>query len=72
MSGSSALMELDELAVTFGYRDEQATRLAIRKGKFPVKTFKIAGRWVATTRAVHNFIETMSEPVQEGKRWIQT
>lgn len=51
------ILEFDELVALFGYKNERAARRAIRLGRFPVKTFELAGRTVAHVDVVNGYFE---------------
>jgi hypothetical protein len=51
------ILEFDELVELFGYRNERAARRALRLGKFPVKTFLLAGRTVAHVDVVNGYFD---------------
>jgi len=51
------ILEFDELVETFEYVNVRAAKRAIRLGKFPIPTFKLAGRTVAHVDAVAKFFE---------------
>ena len=53
------ILELEELVEIFGYKNVRAARRALRLGKFPVKTFELAGRTVAHVDVVEQYVEHM-------------
>ena len=53
------IIELDQMTEIFGYKNIRATRHAIRRGTFPIKTFKLVGRTVAHAGLVDAFFERM-------------
>lgn len=57
----SPILEFDELVEIFGYTNERAARRALRLGKFPVKTFELAGRTVAHVDVVNGYFEAQKE-----------
>ena len=57
------ILEFDELIELFGYANERAARRAMRLKKFPVPTFKLAGRTVAHVDVVKRYFD---EKYDEG------
>ena len=53
------IIELDQMTEIFGYKNIRATQHAIRRGTFPIKTFKLVGRTVAHAGLVDTFFERM-------------
>jgi hypothetical protein len=51
-------MNLNELALLFGYKDAKNVRRAIQRGNFELPTYKIHGRIVADTEVVKEFFAT--------------
>lgn len=54
-NNNSMYVELDDLAILFGYRNAKTASNAIRNGCFPVHCFKVRGRWVAEREGVKTF-----------------
>ncbi len=54
-------LEMDELTALFGYKNLRAARYAIRKGKFPVATYELAGRLVANVDVVNAYFRSKTE-----------
>lgn len=55
MSDGALYIELDTLALLFGYKNKETARKAIYSGAFPVATYKLRGSWVADKEAVKEF-----------------
>lgn len=50
-------LDTDELAKLFKYSDAHSVLEAVRKGTFPVKTFRIGTRRVADVRDVAKYLD---------------
>jgi hypothetical protein len=61
------IFELSELVELFGYKNNRQALYAIRKGKFPVATFKIGTKTVAHVEVVKAYFE---QKKQEGLKQL--
>ena len=57
----SLYVELDDLAILFGYKNRETARKAIYSGAFPIHVFKLRGSWVAEREVVKAFFRKQRE-----------
>lgn len=54
-------MNTGELSAVLKYKTPQSLLEQVRRGKFPIRTFKLAGKRVADTRDVADYIDHQRE-----------